>query len=287
MTKIKNLKTYTALLVLLLALSVPTLGETSFPEMEGFEIDTSYDTYNAETLWEYINGASEVFLMYEFDELRIADYLKGDESINVEIYVHRTPEMAFGMYTKERQPTYNFVDIGVQGHQSPTQIYFVKGRNYVKIMTSSPSDEIRGSLLPLAEKIAASLEGPSEMPDILSALPEEGRRINGEVFLTESVMGHPFLENAYKVNYTLQGEEFDVFVFPSVSKEHREEMLKSYLEWAEVEGVDPSSEEIFLEDKYNGPVYIRQEGSRMVFFNGLPEDSLEITSGISKAVLGK
>lgn len=283
----KNLKIYSVLLVMLLPLSIPVLGEVNFPEMEGFSIDTNYDTYNAETLWEYINGASEVFLMYEFDELRIADYLKGDESINVEIYVHRTPEMAFGMYTKERQPTYNFVDIGVQGHQSPTQIYFVKGRNYVKIMTSSPSDEIRGSLLPLAKKIAASLEGPTDMPAILSSLPEEGRKVNGEVFLTESVMGHPFLENAYKVQYSINGQEFDVFVFTSVSEEHRKEMLKSYLEWAEVEGVDPSSEEIFLEDKYNGPVFIRQKGSRMVFFNGLSRDSLDVTSNISEAVLGK
>ncbi len=282
-----NAKITILCLVLLLSFSVVLLAETSFPEMEGFTLDTDYDVYNAETLWEYINGASEVFLMYEFDELHIADYIKGDDSINVEIYIHRTPEMAFGMYTKERQPTYNFVPVGVQGHQSDTQIYFVKGNNYVKMMTSSPSDEIRSAMLPLAEKIAASLEGTTEMPDIIKLLPLEGRKLNGEVFLTESVMGHVFLENAFKVGYDLDGKKFDVFVFSKESAEECGEMISSYLEWAGVEGIDPAAEEIFLEDKYNGPVLIRRNGPRLILFNGLQKDSLGIADSISNAVLKK
>ena len=261
------------------------MGEVVFPEMDGFTVDTDYDTYNSETLWEYINGASEVFLMYEFEELRIADYNQGDESINVEIYVHKTPEMAFGMYTKERRPSYNFVEIGIQGHQSKTQIYFVKGNVYVKIMTSSASPEIRDAMAPLAMKIADSLEGTTEMPEIIKTLPEEGRAVNGEVFLTESVMGHPFLEDAYKISYTLEGKKFDVFVFRPGSREHTTGMIKAYLEWAGVEGVAPDKEEIFLDDKYNGPVYIRQNGPKLLFINGLDQDSVGIASSISEAVL--
>ncbi len=287
MKTMNNLKITFLCLVLIFSFSGLALGEVSFPEMDGFTIDANYDVYNPENLWEYINGASEVFLMYEFDELHIADYIKGSDSINVEIYLHRTPEMAFGMYTKERQPTYNFVDIGVQGHHSDTQVYFVKGISYVKIMTSSPSDEIRSALIPLAEKIAASLEGPAEMPEIIRLLPEEGRKVNGEVFLTENVMGLEFLNNAYKVNDKLDGKNFDVFVFTKKSADECRKMISSYLEWAGVEGIDPSAEEIFLEDKYNGPVLIRQKGSNLVLINGLEKDSLGITAGISEAILKK
>lgn len=282
-----NLKITHLFILVVLILTGSSLAAVNFPPLEGFTIDTDYDTYTEETLWEYINGASEVFLMYEFDELHIADYLKGDESINVEIYVHRTPDMAFGMYTKERQPTYNFVDIGVQGHQSDTQLYFVKGKSYVKIMTSSSSDEIRANIRPLAEKIAATLEGPVEMPELIRVLPQEGRSLNGEVLLTENVMGHPFLRDAYKVNYELDGTSFDVFVFTSKNPAEFREMLSSYLEWAEMEGIDPSSENIFIQDKYNGPVQIRQKGSRMVFFVGLEEGSSELASEIAAAVLGE
>jgi len=286
MKNMKTIKTAMTCLLLLLTTSGLALGEVTFPEMEGFTLNTDYDTYNPETLWEYINGASEVFLMYEFEELRIADYIKGDDSINVEIYIHKTPEMAFGMYTKERQPTYNFVDVGVQGHLSDTQIYFVKGRNYVKMMTSSPSDEIRNTLLPLAEKIAASLEGTTEMVGIFQENMAQGRKANGEVFLTESVLGHVFLENAYKVNYTVDGKSFDIFVFTGERPEENREMIKPYLEWAGVSDVDPGSDRIFLEDKYNGPVYIRQKGARLIIFNGLGKDSLGVTESIAEAVLG-
>ncbi len=287
MKTMNNLKIAFLCLVLMFSFSGLALGEVTFPEMDGFTLDTNYDVYNPENLWEYINGASEVFLMYEFDELHIADYIKGKDSINVEIYLHRTPEMAFGMYTKERQPTYNFVDIGVQGHHSDTQVYFVKGNSYVKIMTSSPSDEIRSALIPLAEKIAASLEGTSEMPEIIKLLPKEGRKINGEVFLTENVMGHEFLSNAYKVNYNLGGKNFDVFVFTKKSADECRKIVSSYLEWAGVKGIDPASEEVFLEDKYNGPVLIRQKGAKLVLINGLDKDSLGIAAGISDAILKK
>ncbi len=287
MKTMNNLKIAFFCLVLLFSFPGLVMGDVSFPEMDGYTIDSDYDVYTPENLWEYINGASEVFLMYEFDELHIADYIKGSDSINVEIYQHRTPEMAFGMYTKERQPTYNFVDIGVQGHHSDTQVYFVKGVSYVKIMTSSPSDEIRSGLIPLAEKIAASLEGPTEMPEVIRLLPKEGRKANGEVFLTENVMGHIFMSNAYKVNYNIGDKNFDVFVFTKKTAEECQKMISSYLEWAGVEGLDPTSEEIFLVDKYNGPVLIRQKGANLVLINGLEKDSLGITTGISDAILKK
>ena len=287
MKNLKNAAIALLCLIFMLPFSGTVMGEVTFPEMEGFTLDTEYDVYDSDTLWEYINGASEVFLMYEFDELHIADYIQGKDSLNVEIYIHGTPEMAFGMYTKERQPSYNFVEIGAQGHKSDTQIYFVKGTSYVKITTSAASDEIRNCLIPLAEKIAATLDGPSEMPGIIKMLPAEGRLTNGEVFLTESVMGHAFLENAYKIKYTLDGKKFDLFVFTKENAEQCREMISAYLDWADVEGVDPSSEKIFLEDKYNGPVFIRQKGPKLVLVNGLQKEDFGITLNISEAILKK
>jgi len=283
----KNKIIFLFALAVIISSPATLMGEVTFPEMEGFTIDTDYDVYVPDTLYEYINGASEVFLQYEFEELHIADYYLGDESINVEIYVHGTPEMAFGMYTKERRPTYTFVDIGIQGHQSATQIYFVKGRNYVKVMTSSTSSQIRDAMAPLAMKLSDSLEGTLEMPSIVTQLPKEGRTINGEVFLTESVMGHPFLENAYKISYSRDGKKFDVFVFTSLNPEDNHKMIASYLEWAGVEGVSPDQEEIFLTDKYNGPVFIRQKAGKLVFVNGLDQDSSSVFSDISGALLEK
>ena len=134
-------------------------------------------------------------------------------------------------------------------------------------------------------KLSDSLEGTLEMPSIVTQLPKEGRTINGEVFLTESVMGHPFLENAYKISYSRDGKKFDVFVFTSVNPEDNHKMIASYLEWAGVEGVSPDQEEIFLTDKYNGPVFIRQKAGKLVFVNGLDQDSSAVFSDISSALL--
>jgi len=42
------------------------------------------------------------------------------------------------------------------------------------------------------------LEGEKEMPSVISLFPQEGKRKNEETYINESVLGHSFLNKAFK-----------------------------------------------------------------------------------------
>ena len=64
-------------------------------------VDQEY-RYGRDNLWEYINGAAEIFLTYRFRELIVADFEQGDMALSVSVYDMSRPLDAFGVYESEK-----------------------------------------------------------------------------------------------------------------------------------------------------------------------------------------
>ena len=76
----------------------PALLLPATNELPGWERDGEALEYEAENLWEYINGSAETFLAYAFRDVVAQDYRKGAGlELKVEIYRHDSPLMAFGI----------------------------------------------------------------------------------------------------------------------------------------------------------------------------------------------
>ena len=76
------------------------------PKLEGWALSEAPRSYFPETLFEYINGAAESYLSYDFRELVVADLQKkGTEAtLTAEIYDMADPVNAFGIFGAERYP---------------------------------------------------------------------------------------------------------------------------------------------------------------------------------------
>ena len=99
--------------ILLLPVSSPAAQDLQFPDIPGWKPSSEVQTFSPKTLYEYINGAADLYLASDFEELKVAEY--GNEkkaSVIVEAYRHRTPRDAFGIYSQERLPDGNFIKIG-------------------------------------------------------------------------------------------------------------------------------------------------------------------------------
>lgn len=64
-------------------------------------VDQEY-RYGREDLWEYINGAAELFLTYRFRDLVVADFEQGDGALTISLYDMGSPLDAFGIYETEK-----------------------------------------------------------------------------------------------------------------------------------------------------------------------------------------
>jgi hypothetical protein len=60
--------------------------------------------YKPDTLYQYIDGGADVYLLYDFQVLLHQDFKAGAADITADVYDMGKPEDAFGIYSAERSP---------------------------------------------------------------------------------------------------------------------------------------------------------------------------------------
>ena len=239
-----------------------------------------------DNLWDFINGAADTYLSYGFIDLHVAEYKKGKNVIKVEIYRHTDNITAFGIYSTERSPSFRFLNLGAQGYIADASINFFKGNYYVKIKTFSKNEKTIQTAESFAVRISDMLEGDSKMPSVLSRFPEIGRKINEETFINESVLGHKFLNKAFKATYETGPDIFSVYIIESNAAADAEKQVETYLTAAGIESEESgNSGKYVLKDGYNGNVFLAWKDNMIVIISGLSKDQSEIADQYTSEIL--
>ncbi|TFG40991.1 MAG: hypothetical protein E4H43_04960, partial [Bacteroidia bacterium] len=219
-------------IILLLAIgfisSASLAQDIVFPQLAGYKIKTDYPVYLPDDLWDFINGAADSYLANGFVDLHVTEYKKGKAVIKLEIYRHSDNTMAFGIYSSERSPTFRFVGLGAQGYMTDGSINFFKGNYYVKIRTYSKKDKVLKTEEALATRVAAMLAGEATMPAMLSLFPSGGKKANEETYINESVLGHSFLNKAFRAAYQVGTDEFAIYLSEGSSPEAIKKTAETY-----------------------------------------------------------
>jgi len=259
--------------------------DITFPVLDGYKKIMNYPVYTPENLWDHINGAADGYLALGFVDLNVVEYKRGRNIIKLEIYRHSNHTMAFGIYASERNPTYRFVNLGAQGYITGGVINFFKGNYYVKIRTHSDKPKVLRSAESLAVRVANMLGGDTEMPSLLYQFPDEGKKINEEKYINESVLGHQFLTKAFKASYSVGNDSFDIYLFKFNDNGETSEMAKKYLATADLEPVQPESGKYVFADGYNGTIFLAWSGDMVVIISGLARDQADIADTYTSAIL--
>jgi uncharacterized protein (DUF1330 family) len=248
----------------------------NLPDLPGYKKTTNYPVYTPDNLWDFINGAADSYLSYGFEDLHVAEYSKGKNVIKLEIYRHKDNILAFGIYSTERSPSFNYIKIGAQGYKADGSLNFLKGKYYVKMRTYSKSEKTLQALESLAIKVSDMLEGNSDLPGVLTEFPGEGRKKNEDIYIQESVLGHEFLKGAYKAYYETGGINFSIFIIENSTVEDARKKVQSYLASAKMELDDQAGGKYVFADGYNGTIFLTWKNNRIVIISGLSKDQLEI-----------
>jgi hypothetical protein len=248
-------------LILGICLSITTVTANSnpaslFPRIEGWESKVDKTVYGKLNLWEYINGAADLYLSYDFENLYMAEYAnKKGQSVNVEIYKHSTAENAFGIYTAERMIDYNFIDIGVQGYIEPDVLNFLTGEYYVKMISSGINDIEQKAFFSMAEEINNALDREKKWPDVIDLFPAEGKVANSENYIARDFLGYSFFHSAFTADYNVQ-EKFKLFIIKLKSKSDAREMLESYTNVIDEDKISRTDDIYIINDSFNGKVIL-------------------------------
>ena len=176
-----------------------------FPEVPGWTRAGEVSVYDADNLWEYIDGAAELFVTYGVRTCRTADLSSGEVTVTVDLYDMSTPLDAFGIFNLEGSGRgAPFPDAVEAVIDPPFQALLLKGAVYVKVnaVEGELTDSTGRGLL---EGIAQALPGPAAYPDELELLPRKGRIAGSEGYQAGGFLGLTELSHCIYAEYAGDG----------------------------------------------------------------------------------
>jgi len=135
--------------------------------------ETPTITYDRETIFDYINGAGEVYRSYAFSQVIVARYQRpGVDAFNVELFDMGNAEDAYGVFSYAREQE----EVGIGGgfERRGSVLCFWQDRYYVCVAAEQRADDTGDLLEEIARGVSAQLPPAGERPPLVSMLPSEG-----------------------------------------------------------------------------------------------------------------
>ncbi|HKV77744.1 MAG TPA: DUF6599 family protein, partial [Candidatus Sulfotelmatobacter sp.] len=137
--------------------------------------------YKPDTLYQYIDGGADVYLLYDFQLLLHQDFKAGATDFTADVYDMGKPEDAFGIYSAERSPKYNYIPVGAEGYHSKGVLNFFQDHYYVKLFGSGAS--VDAQLEQFARTLSTRIGGSRTAPPLLLKLPQLHRVKHSEQYI--------------------------------------------------------------------------------------------------------
>ncbi|MDQ1351384.1 MAG: hypothetical protein QG657_1686 [Acidobacteriota bacterium] len=246
--------------------------------MNGWTQKGNIDIYTPDNLYEYIDGAADVFLGYDFQELAAATFESNPKgSFTVDIYRHSNVKNGFGIYSQEKPSKGPFIPIGAQGYYEKGVLNFLADCYYVKISGFDLGDKDETILKEAAQQIARKIQGDNQFPKVVECFPSEGKIENSERYAAQDYLGHSFLHSAFTADYEKEGKKIQVFIIETDDEQSARKILDDYLNFVKGKGMtveNPGQAFYRFQDPYyqsNGSMNIKQKGNYLwgLFYNDM------------------
>ncbi|MGP0069783.1 MAG: DUF6599 family protein [Isosphaeraceae bacterium] len=125
------------------------------------------ETFNADNLYEKIDGRAESFLQYGVKGMAYTFYHPtGDASNEIQLYVFEMPDAlkALGKYASEKPDEAEPAAIGDQGYTSAGSTLFYAGKYYTQIVSTQDDPKFSAFAMELAKRVVARQKPGSTPP---------------------------------------------------------------------------------------------------------------------------
>ncbi|MFH1479753.1 MAG: alpha/beta hydrolase [Pseudomonadota bacterium] len=129
--------------------------------------------YDRETIFDYIDGAGEVYRAYNMEQCLSRQYTHASApSIVLDIFLMGSSKDAFGVFTHDQDG--EGLEIGQGALYRPGWLSLWKGPFFVSIYAEEETAQTKQMIKELGRTVASHIKTVNSMPDILSILPQEG-----------------------------------------------------------------------------------------------------------------
>ncbi len=139
-------------------------------EVAGWKWDGKGKSFNTKTVFEYIDGAAELYLAYGFLGLKVWRFEKaGAPPINLEIYEQASSEDAYGVFSFEQQD--EPAGIGQGSEFGGGLLRFWKGNYFVSVYAEGEGKGVEAAILDIGKAAAQAISITGPEPKLIQFLP--------------------------------------------------------------------------------------------------------------------
>jgi hypothetical protein len=154
--------------------SMPAMTDLLPEQTAGWARGDSSVAYDRETIFDYINGAGEVYRSYAFSHVVVAVYSgPAGPDITVELFDMGNPADAYGVFSYARESEESGLGGGYE--RKGRVLCFWQNRYYVCVASEERTDDSDQALLEIARAISEQMPAASDRPGLVSLLPNDGR----------------------------------------------------------------------------------------------------------------
>jgi hypothetical protein len=208
-------------------------------------------TFTTDNLYEYMDGNSEGYFLYNFQEMRGITCKQGEITFVLDISDMGDSDFAYGMFSATRDLRHPAYPVGAGGQIVPRRLIFAKGQYYVEI-AANPEGDHTAALKLFAAALEKSVPGTTATPAALAWFPTE--RQQSLRLVPESVLGLRILQRGYLAQYDY-GKAFVVRDDFAVDV-----MQKLKARFGETTPIQLADEAFQATDKYLGRLCIFRKG---------------------------
>lgn len=251
------------LLLALAALAWSEVPECNFAP--GWQQSGPRRSYEGESLYEYMNGNSEGYLIYGFRKMTGVTCTNSGTKIIVDVSDMGDPEAAYGIFAANRDIKSPAEPIAMGAQILPRKAIAAKGQYYLEIAADSEGD-YREVLRDLMKSLADQVQGRTTPPEALQWFPTAGLQAGSPRLIPQSVLGIRVLKRGYVAQYENGSKAFVVVDASPEAAVATLEKLKARL-------ADPSATAagIVGKDKYLGTMAVFQKGRYVAGYASVPD----------------
>jgi hypothetical protein len=253
-------------------------SEHLLPDIKPWIKGAKPDIYEKKQLFQYINGAADVFFEYGFLRVISQKYTEGERTLLLDIYQMESAEAAFGIFSFRRDPSSKTLDIGGGCSLSDYNLLFWQGAYFIQIMAYSSDEVMKNILMRFARATSQQIGESSPVPALIKNLPAPGKLpgseglVGGPIgFKDKLYLGDDDLSlfrdgSSYGVfaSYLFEQENGQLFLFDMVTESQAQKGKQRVIDALKKKfATENTGEEIFVDSR--GRYYSTAASDRFLY----------------------
>jgi hypothetical protein len=237
-------------------------------------------SFQADNLFEYMNGNAEGYVIYGFQSMRGVTCVKDGVTFVIDISDMGDADSAYGIFTSNRDARQPATAIGMGGQLVPRRLIFAKGNFYAEIAANPEGDHTAALKLWMAA-LDGIVTGSTAPPAALTWFPSEKRQ--SIRLVPESVLGIRALSRGYAAQYEFGKAFLVIESTPESAAAVMKKLRARFTETAEAKAGDDAFQ---VKDQYLGRLCFFRKGRYLGGYANVAEgqDPVALAAALSNAV---